>query len=299
MTTHFWSALAERIAELTGAPPPDKIPQAIGGGCINQSYRLGDWFVKINRAERLAMFEAEAAALNELTDSATVRVPRPLGHGVLDGQAWLVLEYLPLSPLSERAAETLGRQLAELHRQPQEHFGWHCDNTIGTTAQPNTPGENWCRFWRDRRLGHQLRLAAANGHGGYLQSRGELLLERLDTLLAGHRPRPALLHGDLWGGNAAMTTGDEPVIFDPASYYGDPDADLAMTELFGGFGKRFQTAYREIRLRDDGYPLRRELYNLYHVLNHLNLFGGGYRAQAERMIDHLLSGCHPKGVPET
>ncbi len=288
MSVHFWSALAERIAELTGAPLPDKIPQAIGGGCINQSYRLGDWFVKINRAEHVAMFEAEAAALNELAASGTVRVPRPIGHGVLDDQAWLALEYLPLHPLSARATETLGRQLAELHARPCAYFGWPRDNTIGTTPQPNTPDEDWCRFWHERRLDHQLRLAAANGHGGSLQDRGALLLERLDTLLAGHRPHPALLHGDLWGGNAAMTTADEPVIFDPASYYGDPEADLAMTELFGGFGQRFQAAYCEVRPLDDGYSLRRELYNLYHVLNHLNLFGGGYRARAQQMIDHLL-----------
>lgn len=289
MATPFWSELAGRIAALSGGAPPKTLPQAIGGGCINQAHRLGDWFVKLNRAERLPMFEAEALALTELAATGTVRVPCPLGHGILEGQAWLALEYLPLRPLSERAAETLGRQLAELHRLPRDRFGWSRDNTIGSTPQPNTPDSDWCRFWRDRRLGHQLRLAATNGHGGSLQRRGTRLLDRLDRLLAAHHPRPALLHGDLWGGNAAMTRVGEPVIFDPASYCGDPDADLAMTELFGGFSVRFQAAYREVRPIDDGYTLRRELYNLYHVLNHLNLFGGGYRAQAERMIDRLLN----------
>jgi protein-ribulosamine 3-kinase len=289
MAEHFWSELAGRIATLTGGRAPNAVPQPLGGGCINSAHRLGDWFVKLNRAERSSMFEAEALALTELAATGKVRVPQPLGHGISDGQAWLVLEYLPLAPLSERAAETLGRQLAELHRQPRDHFGWSRDNTIGSTSQPNTPDSDWCRFWRERRLGHQLQLAATNGHGGSLQRRGTQLLDRLDRLLAGHHPRPALLHGDLWGGNAAMTAAGEPVIFDPASYYGDPDADLAMTELFGGFDRRFQIAYREVRPLDDGYPLRRELYNLYHVLNHLNLFGGGYRTQAERMIDRLLA----------
>lgn len=288
MVAPFWSALAEHIATVSGTPAPDTSPQALGSGCINRAHRLGDWFVKLNQAEHAAMFETEAIALAELAANGMVRVPRPIGHGVLDGRAWLALEYLPLRPLSTHAAATLGRQLAELHVRPREYFGWSRDNTIGTTPQPNTPDDDWCRFWRDRRLGHQLQLAEANGHGGSLQRQGTRLLERLDTLLAGHGPHPALLHGDLWGGNAAMTTAEEPVIFDPASYYGDPDADLAMTELFGGFGRRFQAAYREIRPLNDSYPLRRELYNLYHVLNHLNLFGGAYRAQAERMIDRLL-----------
>ena len=235
------------------------------------------------------MFEAEAAALAELAATGAVRVPLPVEHGAAAGLAFLVLEYLPLGGGGTRALEILGRRLAALHRIPQPFFGWHRDNTIGSTPQPNERGDDWIAFWRERRLGFQLDLAARNGHGGELRRRGEQLLARFAELFAGYRLVPALLHGDLWGGNVGCTVEGEPVIFDPACYYGDREADLAMTELFGGFPERFYAAYREALPLDVGYPQRRALYNLYHVLNHLNLFGGGYRAQAEHMIDRLLA----------
>ncbi|MDX1605800.1 MAG: fructosamine kinase family protein [Candidatus Competibacterales bacterium] len=280
--------LAARLGELTGTRPDPDAARPVGGGCINQAHRFGDCFVKFNAAALADMFAAEADALAEL-EAGGVRVPRPIDHGVLAGQAYLALEYLPLQPLSGAAAATLGRQLAGLHRQPRSRFGWHRDNTIGATPQPNPPDGDWLSFWRDQRLGHQLKLAADNGHRGRLVERGERLLAVLGRLLAGHDPQPSLLHGDLWGGNAAMLADGTPVLFDPASYHGDREADLAMTELFGGFGPGFHASYREAWPVDDGYPLRRDLYNLYHVLNHLNLFGGGYRAQAERLIDRLLA----------
>ena len=132
-------------------------------------------------------------------------------------------------------------------------------------------------------------MAARNGHGGAWRRRGEALCARLEGLFTGYQPFPSLLHGDLWGGNAGCTRDGAPVVFDPAVYYGDREADLAMTELFGGFSDRFYAAYREAFPLAAGYPQRRTLYNLYHVLNHLNLFGGGYRAQAERMIEQLLA----------
>lgn len=289
MTEHFWNILAERIDEAGGPSCDPTHRQSLGGGCINDAHRLDDCFVKLNAATELTMFEAEATALEELAASATVRVPRAICHGAIDESAYLVLEYLPLRPLSGKAAATLGRQLAALHQQPRAHFGWQRDNTIGSTPQPNPATGDWPAFWRDQRLGHQLALAAANGYGGRLQRRGERLLDSLARLLTGHDPRPALLHGDLWGGNAAMTADGQPVLFDPASYYGDREADIAMTELFGGFGGSFQSAYREAFPLDEGYPQRRELYNLYHVLNHLNLFGGGYLGQAERLIERLLA----------
>src|SRR5262249_15620996 len=142
--------------------------------------------------------------------------------------------------------------------------------------------------WRERRLGHQLKLAAAKG-GGRLIERGHRLMEKLPAFFAGYRPAPSLLHGDLWSGNAAMTRGGEPVIYDPAVYFGDRETDLAMTELFGGFTASFYDAYRSDYAPDAGYSTRRTLYNLYHVLNHWNLFGGGYGAQAERMVAELLA----------
>jgi fructosamine-3-kinase len=212
-------------------------------------------------------------------------------HGATPRAAFLVLEHLELGRGGGAGAgyETLGRQLAALHRTVRPQFGWDRDNTIGSTPQHNRRDDDWRRFWRERRLGYQLELAATHGHRGRLQQRGERLLAALPGLLAGHEPAASLLHGDLWGGNCAFLRDGTPVIFDPAVYYGDREADLAMTELFGGFPAGFYRAYREAYPLADGYEVRRTLYNLYHVLNHLNLFGGGYRAQAEDMIDALLS----------
>jgi protein-ribulosamine 3-kinase len=291
--TDFWTALEHQIGAATGRPFAARQRQPLGGGCINPAWRVSDgqrdYFVKTNTAVRLAMFEAEAEGLAELAASRTVRVPKPVCGGTAASQSWLVLEYLPLGRNGTQAMETLGRQLAALHAQPRPYFGWHRDNMIGSTPQPNDRCDDWIEFWRERRLGFQLDLAARNGQGGALQRRGEELRARLDGLFAGYRPIPALLHGDLWGGNAACAVDGEPVIFDPAVYYGDREADLAMTELFGGFPEEFYAAYREALPLDAGYPRRRTLYNLYHVLNHLKLFGGGYRAQAERMIAQLLA----------
>ncbi len=264
----------------------------VGGGCINgtEVFEGGGrkYFVKLNDAARLDMFAAEAEGLREIAATNTVRVPSPVCLGTHDHQAWLVLEYLELRGDSDNADEILGRTLAAMHRTTQERFGWRRDNTIGATPQINTEENDWIVFYRERRLRYQLDLAAANGHSGNLQKRGEQLLEALPEFFGSTRPRPSLLHGDLWGGNHAALRDGTPVIFDPAVYYGDREADIAMTELFGGFGARFHAAYREAWPLDPGYHARRELYNLYHILNHLNLFGGGYRAQAEQAIERLF-----------
>ena len=293
MNDGFWTALEQRIGAVTGQPFAAHRRQPLGGGCINQAWRVSDdgreFFVKTHAAAGLAMFEAEAKGLAELAATRTVRVPEPVCWGTALGQAWLVLEYLSLGGSGRRAMETLGRQLAALHARPQPYFGWYRDNTIGSTPQINDRCDDWAEFWGERRLGFQLKLAARNGYTGALQRRGEELRSRLGDFFTSYRPTPALLHGDLWGGNASCTVNGEPVIFDPAVYYGDREADLAMTELFGGFSERFYAAYRETLPLDGGYPQRRTLYNLYHVLNHLNLFGGGYRAQAERTIVQLLA----------
>ena len=183
----------------------------------------------------------------------------------------------------------LGRHLARMHRVTGTQYGWHRDNTIGATPQINTETGDWIAFWRERRLGFQLKLAQSRGHGGRLIAGGERLLDALPSFFRGRSPLPSLLHGDLWSGNAGRTADGEPVIYDPAAYYGDREADLAMTELFGGFPRSFQDAYRSEFPLDPGYETRKQLYNLYHVLNHLNLFGGGYGVQAERMIGQLLA----------
>lgn len=264
----------------------------VSGGCIHSSWMLASgatrYFAKVNETRFGASFEAEADGLAALA-AAEITVPRPIAQGTAGRQAFLVLEYLPLGESSNAGFRSLGRQLARLHEHCGASFGWHRDNFIGLTPQPNARHASWVEFWQRERLGPQLALAARNGYGGHLQSLGEKLLAAVGALLAGHEPRPSLLHGDLWRGNAGFLANGTPVVFDPAVYYGDGEADLAMTELFGRFPPSFYESYRELRAIGDGYPVRRLLYNLYHALNHLNLFGEGYRSQAERMMERLLA----------
>ena len=234
------------------------------------------------------MFEAEAAGLHALSAAKAIRVPEPLCSGQVGEQAYLVTEYIELGRPSGESLETAGRQLAKLHASIADQFGWQQDNHIGATPQSNDWQDNWIEFWREQRLGYQLGLAARNGYGGRLQKLGEKLLERFPSLID-HSPQPSLIHGDLWGGNMSFDAEGQPVIYDPATYYADREAELAMTELFGGFGAHFYAAYREARPLAPGYVVRKTLYNLYHILNHLNLFGGGYLGQAEGMMERLLA----------
>lgn len=266
---------------------------SIGGGCINAAYRLDSddqsYFIKVNSPHLADMFEAEAQGLQEMYAINAVRVPEVICYGLADGHSYLALEHISLGSLRGQASTMLGQQLAALHQKQQPYFGWHMDNTIGSTPQINNRQHDWLTFWQQERLGKQLEFAAKNGFGGRLQSQGEKLMVSLSSLLDGHEPHPSLLHGDLWGGNASADESGNPVIFDPACYYGDREADLAMTELFGGFGGDFFAAYNDIYPVNEGYQMRKTLYNLYHIINHLNLFGAGYLGQAEAMTDRLLA----------
>ena len=318
-------AIARAISQATGQHFQIDDRRGVDGGCINRAETLQSgnrrYFVKYNDAVRLAMFEAESDGLIEIAASKSVRVPQPVCSGAHGGQAYLVLEYIEINRGTGKADpqgrgsvaggttpgmgevgqrreqlprmpgatdELLGRQLAAMHRSTRDRFGWHRDNTIGSTRQINTQEEDWVTFYREHRLRFQLDLADENGYGGNLIRRGEQLLEKLPVFFARYQPLPSLLHGDLWGGNHAALPDGTPVIFDPAVYYGDREADIAMTELFGGYGPGFYAAYNEAWPLDPDYRVRRDLYNLYQVLNHLNLFGSGYRRQAEQLVDRLL-----------
>ena len=265
----------------------------VHGGSINECYRWesrsGPVFVKIAPSGKLSMLSAEAAGLEELRRAQAVRVPRVLGVGTHETNTWLALEWIPCGARSATAEAALGERLALQHRHTAAAFGWHLDNTIGSTPQPNGWLDDWAIFFRERRLRLQLDLAARNGYTGKLQRRGATLLEHLGEFFTAYRPTPALLHGDLWGGNWASDPLGRPVIFDPAVYYGDREADLAMTRLFGGFGADFYAAYEAGWALDSGARTRTGLYNLYHVLNHANLFGGGYVAQALSLVERLLA----------
>ena len=284
-----WATINRHIGKVTGQAFAAHDVQTVGGGCINSAYTLSDtsrtFFVKLNHASRLDMFEAEAAGLNNILRSHSIHVPAPLCQGIAADEAYLVLEYLPLGGRCN--GRQLGRELAQMHRSQRDHFGWHRDNSIGTTPQINTDEDDWACFWQRHRLAYQLQLAARNG--AHIDPQSEQLLMRVPEFFSDYRPRPSLLHGDLWSGNVAFSKTGQPVIFDPAVYYGDRETDLAMSELFGGFSPDFYAAYKEAWPLDPGYTTRKTLYNLYHILNHFNLFGGGYFEQARRMIAQLLS----------
>lgn len=265
--------------------------ERLHGGSISQSMALhcreGSFFAKVNDSRYAAMFAAECSGLAAMDATCSTRVPRPICQGSHADHAWLVLEYLPLSPNGD--ARAAGQQLATMHRHTAERFGFHEDNYIGLTPQPNTPDDDWQAFFRDQRLLPQFRRLAAKGMVDQaLDQAFHALLYRLGDWLDDHRPVPSLLHGDLWSGNLAYAHG-QPVIVDPACYYGDREADLAMSRLFGGFPPEYYRGYEEAWPLAAGSEQRIELYNLYHILNHANLFGRSYLHQAERMIRHLLS----------
>lgn len=249
-------------------------------------------FAKICPAAAQGRLEAEIDGLAALRDTQTVRVPDV--HGIVaagDGQVALALEYLELAALDRHSGARLGEQLAELHRrsgaQVDAPYGWPRDNYIGATPQSNQSHRHWAGFFAAERLRPQLALAGGNGMERILREKGERLAENLAAFFLDYRPAPCLLHGDLWSGNAGQLPDGTPVVFDPAVHRGDREADLAMAELFGGFPEAFYAAYRAAWPLDAGYETRKTLYNLYHVLNHYNLFGAGYLGQARRMIDRL------------
>jgi fructosamine-3-kinase len=233
-------------------------------------------FRKEGAAERADAFAAEADGLEALRPH--VRVPRVLDRGVRDGTAFILLEPLDLKRGGDWAA--MGRMLAKLHRQHGDRFGWHRDNTIGLSPQVNGWRDDWATVFRECRIEPQLAMAKSNGFS--------IPVVPVEEILQGHRPAPSLLHGDLWSGNAGFVE-EGPVFFDPAVYYGDREADLAMTELFGGFPADFYSAYDDAYPLDGGYEQRKHLYNLYHLLNHLNIFGGGYLGQVEAALGLLRS----------
>ena len=288
-----FAAIARELAALTGTRCASAPQQSVGGGSINACYRWPaaelTMFVKVAARAALSAFAAEAAGLAELARAQALRVPRVLASGCAEGSAFLALEWIETGRADGACERRLGEGLAALHAITAPRFGFSADNSIGRTPQANRWSDDWVEFFRERRLRPQLTLAARQGFAAVLAAPGERLLESLPRLLAGHRPVPSLLHGDLWGGNWLAAANGEPVIFDPAVYYGDRETDLAMTRLFGGFGETFYRAYEAAAPAAPGARQRVELYNLYHVLNHANLFGGGYARQARGMMDSLLA----------
>jgi fructosamine-3-kinase len=328
----MWSEIINNINKNTTSKFELINHKSIGGGCINQAYQLigkdKSYFVKLNNASQVEMFQAEAIALEEMYNTKTIIVPKPICCGISGNNSYLVLEYLNLGRGNNQSWAIMGQKLALLHQfhcppapntggekvlkvgdlgalfcppapntegekiskvvdlgaNSEYRFGWHRNNTIGSTPQINDWCENWADFFAEKRIGYQLKLA--NRRGGSFTNSQEII-EKIRKNLANHYPSPSLVHGDLWSGNAGFTNNGQGVIFDPAYYYGDREVDIAMTELFGGFPATFYQGYNQQWALDDGYNQRKTIYNLYHILNHFNLFGGGYESQAKRIIKCL------------
>ena len=297
MTPALREALEGAVMEATRADWSLLSSAPVTGGCIHEALKLeGEdsegrttHFAKIAEVERAPLLVAEAEGLAAIAKVGAVRTPKVFAQGGNEEHGWLILEWLDLVPLDVTSGAALGKALAAQHRAAFPRFGWEKDNFIGATVQKNGWHDDWLAFWREHRLHAQLRLAAKNRYPSRMIDRGERLLADCEAFFTSHAPGPSLLHGDLWGGNAAALADGTPVVFDPAVYCGDREADVAMTQLFGDFPKDFLAAYREAWPLDDGYPVRRDFYNLYHVLNHANLFSGGYVDQSAREIEKVLA----------
>jgi len=276
----------------------------VGGGCINAALRLdlagGRVFLKYSTRAPARMFAVEASGLDRLRAAAEdLRVPAVLAvrDADRDGTGWLALEWLEPARRSSPFGSRLGRGLAKMHAVRQTEWGWGEDGFIGSLPQPNDPSPGWAAFWWERRLEPQLARACAAGHQVGDPGEWQRLRSGLGEILAaGTEEGPSLLHGDLWGGNvlaAARTSGagdGEPALVDPAAYHGHREVDLAMSELFGGFDRKFYAAYQETWPTVPGYAeVRRYVYQLYFLLVHVNLFGGAYVAQTSATLHRALA----------
>ncbi|MFT5399435.1 MAG: protein-ribulosamine 3-kinase [Gammaproteobacteria bacterium] len=271
--------------------PLSSDPVKVSGGDIHQTYVIESgeqqFFIKVNHVDSLAKFECEHRGLLQIEQSRSIRVPRVLGSGIAGNHAVLAMEFIELGNRLDPVE--FGRRLAAMHHCCAPNFGFEQNNFIGSSLQRNDAGSDWVEFWQNMRLMPQLKLAETNKFDAAGIDRGYRLSQTLGCFFERYVPLPSLLHGDLWSGNWGSDALGAPVVYDPACYYGDHEADLALMELFGQPGDNFFSSYKEQFVIDADYPVRRQLYNLYHILNHANMFGGGYIDQSFRMIDQLLA----------
>lgn len=273
----------------------------VGGGCISQAARLDTadnvYFIKWNSHPYPKMFQVESDSLIYLAGTHSVNVPKVYAWGEKEGSspAYILMEWVggAVGERHERHQRLLGEQLAALHRCSSEaygnRFGLWFDNFIGSNPQLNTWSGSWVDFFRDCRLKPQFDLAVRQGRmPGKRRRMLENAMDHLDLFLGGRDIRPSLLHGDLWGGNFILGANGQPFLIDPAIYFGDREADLAFTELFGGFWGDFYDAYQAAWPLDPQYAERKSIYNLYHLLNHLNLFGESYGGSVDAILSHYF-----------
>jgi len=287
----MYQVIANAISQHLEQPLSIIDAQSLAGDSINQVMLITldnqQQYLLKTQSGRVAAntYRIEFNSLSLLSAAKALRVPQ----GLVYGEDFLVMEYIQPGDRAADWEETLGRQLAMLHLNTRgDDFGFACDNYLGTTVQMNDWQSSWLDFWREQRLGKQLQLYAERAGKNALTVKGDRLMQTLDNLLATVQEPAVLLHGDLWSGNAMADQKGQPVIFDPAAYYGHREAEFGMMRLFGGFGPRCEAAYQEIWPFEAGYEARFRLYQLYHELNHLNLFGHSYYAACMASMDALL-----------
>jgi fructosamine-3-kinase len=276
---------------------------SLSGGCISDAFKVtidngSNFFLKYNSSASNDMFIKEANGLKELSKVNVIRIPDVLSFD----EDYILLEFIPTGSRNLPAAklwqagknffEEFGRRFAEMHKYTSNEFGFYEDNYIGSNPQKNIPDEkekdNWVRFYFNKRILFQLELAEKLGNSTDSLRKGISKLENKIEDIIQTNEKPSLLHGDLWGGNYMVDENGDAVLIDPAVYYGHREADLGMTKLFGGFSSEFYKLYFETFPLEDGYDYRENIYKLYHVLNHLNLFGGGYYSQALSLIKYYV-----------
>ena len=283
MNKSLQCAVESAVTRTTGIPTTIVEFSSVRGGCINESglVKTADGrllFVKFNRSCSQRMFAAEAAGLQAIRRTGSIDVPELVALGAAEtGEAFLVLEAIESGARTKNYFGEFGAQLANMHRQGRsDEFGFEADNFIGSTPQPNAWGNHWGQFWIRHRFEFQLRLAYSNGHREALNLYTDRWLIYVEKLIGNREAPPALIHGDLWSGNYLVSNTGQPVLIDPAVYYADREAEFGMTTLFGGLPQEFYAAYQDTWPLDEGWEERVEIYRLYHLLNHLNLFGDSY-----------------------
>ena len=283
--------LSRLLESIYGKSVKIKSSKPIAGGCINETQVLSlsngeRVFLKYNSSPQKNFFVTEADGLRLLEKSKNgPSVPRTLGISQESNPKFLLLEYIESSVPKVGFASRFGHALAEMHKETQEQYGLDHDNFIGKTIQKNKLELDGLVFFREHRIKFQQELARkTRGLPRVIDHRLDMFCERFESLLDLKYEKPALLHGDLWSGNYFASHDQVPYIFDPAVYFGLREADLAMTEMFGRLPDEFYSAYHEIFPIPPGYTERKEIYNLYHLLNHYNLFGGSYLEQADQMV---------------
>lgn len=268
--------------------------KSVGGGCINDAETIftsdnRKFFLKKNFSTPEDMFFKEANGLRELKKANAIRVPEVI---MVDNN-FILLEQINSGRKSKSFDEDFGRAFAKLHQYTAESFGFYEDNYIGSTQQKNIPSEeeknNWIKFFFNKRILFQYRLLESKGYAdSALINRVALIENKIEEILDGSENVPLLLHGDLWSGNYMVDDNGNACLIDPAVYYGNREADLAMTKLFGVFSSVFYKSYNEVFPLPDGYEYRENIYKLYHIMNHLNLFGGPYYHQTISLMDYYL-----------